>query len=92
MGGSCKAGTEARVAGRWRDGQRHFEAALAAHERLGARPWQALTAQAYAGLLRGRDGRGDQARAAGLDATAQAAAGRIGMDLPGWGRPTLGPR
>jgi DNA-binding SARP family transcriptional activator/tetratricopeptide (TPR) repeat protein len=85
-------GILAATAGRWRDGQRHFQAALAAHERLGTRPWQALTAQAYAGLLRGRDGRGDQARAAGLDATAQATAGRIGMDLPGWGRPTLGPR
>jgi hypothetical protein len=85
-------GIPAATAGRWRDGQRHFQAALAAHERLGARPWQALTAQAYAGLLRGRDARGDQARADGLDATARAAAGRVGMDLPGWGRPTLGPR
>ena len=85
-------GILAATAGRWRDGQRHFQAALAAHERLGARPWQALTAQAYAGLLRGRDARGDQARADGLDATARAAAGRVGMDLPGWGRPTLGPR
>jgi DNA-binding SARP family transcriptional activator len=85
-------GILAATAGRWREGQRHFQAALAAHERLGARPWQALTAQAYAGLLRGRDARGDQARADSLDATARAAAGRIGMDLPGWGRPTLGPR
>ena len=39
-------GILAATAGRWREGQRHFQAALAAHERLGARPWQALTAQA----------------------------------------------
>jgi hypothetical protein len=43
-------------------------------------------------MLRGRDGPGDQARAAALDATAAAAAGRLGMELPGWGRPVLGPR
>jgi hypothetical protein len=85
-------GILAATAGRRREGQRHFQAALAAHERLGARPWQAPTAQAYAGLLRGRDAHGDQARADGLDATARATAGRVGMDLPGWGRPTLGPR
>ena len=85
-------GVLAAAAGRWEDAQDHFRAALAAHERLGARPWQALTAQAYAGMLRGRDAHGDQARAAALDATAGATAGRIGMDLPGWGRPILGPR
>jgi hypothetical protein len=85
-------GVLAATAGRWEDSRGHFRAALAAHERLGARPWQALTAQAYAGMLRGRDGPGDRARAAGLEATAQAAADRLGMELPGWGRPTLGPR
>jgi hypothetical protein len=82
----------AATAGRWEDSRDLFRAALATHERLGARPWQALTAQAYAGMLRGRDGSGDRVRAAGLDATASAAAGRLGMELPGWGRPTLGPR
>jgi hypothetical protein len=27
-----------------------------------------------------------------VDAAAAAAAGRLGMELPGWGRPVLGPR
>jgi hypothetical protein len=43
-------------------------------------------------MLRGRDRPGDQARAAAMDSTANALAGRLGMDLPGWGRPILGPR
>jgi DNA-binding SARP family transcriptional activator len=85
-------GILAATAGRWEDSRDHFRAAQAAHERLGARPWQALTAQAYAGMLRGRDGPGDRTRAAELDATAHAAADRLGMALPGWGRPALGPR
>jgi hypothetical protein len=80
------------VAGRWEDGLAHLRAAAAAHERLGARPWQALSAQAMAGLLRGRDGPGDPDRAAALDAEAAGTAGRLGMELPGWGRPELGPR
>jgi DNA-binding SARP family transcriptional activator len=85
-------GILAAVAGRWEDSLAHLQAAAAAHERLGARPWQALTAQALAGMLRGRDGPGDRARAAAMDAAAATAAGRLGMELPGWGRPTLGPR
>jgi DNA-binding SARP family transcriptional activator len=80
------------VAGRWEDGLAHLQAAAAAHERLGARPWQALTAQARAGALRGRDGPGDQSQAAAMDAAAATTAGRLGMELPGWGRPALGPR
>jgi DNA-binding SARP family transcriptional activator len=85
-------GILAATAGRWEDSLDHFQAAMAAHGRLGARPWQALTAQAYAGMLRGRDRPGDRARAADLDATAHAGAARMGMELPGWGRPVLGPR
>ncbi|HEX3213798.1 MAG TPA: hypothetical protein VH016_14610, partial [Actinomycetota bacterium] len=85
-------GILAATAGRWEDSHGHLQAAQAAHERLGARPWQALTAQALAGMLRGRDRPGDQARAAAMDSTANALAGRLGMDLPGWGRPILGPR
>jgi hypothetical protein len=83
-------GILAATAGRWEDSLGHLRAALAAHERLGARPWRALTIQAYAGMLRGRDGHGDRARAANLDATAHAGADRLGMALPGWGHP--GPR
>jgi DNA-binding SARP family transcriptional activator len=85
-------GILAATAGRWEDSLDHFRAALAAHDRLGARPWRALTAQAYAGMLRGRDRPGDRARAADLDATAHAGAASLGMELPGWGRPVLGPR
>jgi DNA-binding SARP family transcriptional activator len=85
-------GLLAATAGRWEDGLAHLQVALAAHERLGARPWQALSAQAVAGALRGRDQLGDQAAAAAMDATAHATAGRLGMELPGWGRPALGPR
>ena len=85
-------GILAATAGRWEDSLEYLQTAQAAHERLGARPWQALTAQALAGMLRGRDRPGDQARAAAMDATASALAGRLGMDLPGWGRPILGPR
>jgi DNA-binding SARP family transcriptional activator len=84
-------GILAATAGRWPASLDHFRVAVAAHERLGARPWQALTAQAYAGMLRGRDDPGDRARAAALDEAAAAAAGRLGMELPGWGRPVLGP-
>ena len=51
-----------------------------------------LTAQALAGTLRGRDGPGDRARAVAMDAAAATAAGRLGMEPPGWGRPSLGPR
>jgi hypothetical protein len=84
-------GILAATAGRWHDGIGHLRAALDAHERAGARPWQVLSAQAYAGVLRGRDGHGDQARAAAFDVSAGAAADRLGMALPGWGRPALGP-
>jgi hypothetical protein len=85
-------GILAATAGRWEDGLAHLRVAGAAHERLGARPWQALTAQAVAGALRGRDHPGDQSQASAMDATAHATAGRLGMELPGWGRPVLGPR
>jgi hypothetical protein len=43
-------------------------------------------------MLRGRGRPGDTERAAALDATGRAVAGRLGMALPGWGRPSLGPR
>ena len=85
-------GILAATAGRWELALGHLRTALAAHERLGARPWQALTAQAVAGTLRGRGQPGDEDTAAAMDATASASAGQLGMELPGWGRPVLGPR
>jgi hypothetical protein len=85
-------GMLAATAGRWDDSRRHFRVALAATWRLRARPWHALAARAYAGMLRGRGRPGDTERAAALDATGRAISGRLGMALPGWGRPSLGPR
>jgi DNA-binding SARP family transcriptional activator len=90
--GDHHLGMLAATVGRWSDAERHLLAAMAAHRRLGARPWLVLTRQAYAGMLRGRGGRGDPDRAEEFDAATRAVAGTIGMDLPGWGRATLGPR
>jgi DNA-binding SARP family transcriptional activator len=85
-------GMLAATAGNWRAAERHLRTAMVAHHALGARPWEALTQQAYAGMLRGRRGPGDLTRADRLDAGAHAAAAALGMELPGWGRPVLGPR
>jgi DNA-binding SARP family transcriptional activator len=89
--GDHHLGVLAATAGRWDDAERRLLAAMAAHRRLGARPWLALSRQAYAGMLRGRGRRGDQHRAEMVDAAADAVARRLGMELPGWGRSTLGP-
>jgi tetratricopeptide (TPR) repeat protein len=48
------------------DAAHHFEDALAANERMGARPWLAHTQHDYARMLLGRDGPGDHERARGL--------------------------
>jgi DNA-binding SARP family transcriptional activator len=90
--GDHHLGMLAATAGRWRDAERHLLAAMEQHRHLEARPWLARTRQAYAGMLRGRGGRGDLDRAEGFDAATRAIAGSIGMALPGWGRETLGPR
>jgi DNA-binding SARP family transcriptional activator/energy-coupling factor transporter ATP-binding protein EcfA2 len=90
--GDHHLGMLAATAGRWSDAERHLLAAMAAHRRLGARPWLVLTRQAYGGMLRGRGSRGDLDRAEVLDAATRTVAGTIGMELPGWGRAALGPR
>jgi DNA-binding SARP family transcriptional activator len=89
--GDHHLGVLAATAGRWDHAERRLLAAMVAHRRLGAKPWLALSRQAYAGMLRGRARRGDQHRAEVFDAATDAAAARLGMELPGWGRPTLGP-
>jgi DNA-binding SARP family transcriptional activator/tetratricopeptide (TPR) repeat protein len=89
--GDHHLGILAATAGRFDDAERHLLAALAAHRRLGAPPWVALTTQVYAGMLRGRGQPGDHHRADSLDATAREHAAALGMELPGWGRPVLGP-
>lgn len=47
----------------WSDAERHYEDALAMHERLGARPWLALTQRNYAQMLFRRNAAGDEAKA-----------------------------
>jgi hypothetical protein len=64
--------------GRVDEARAHFEQALAAHERLGARPWTLRTRYQLAGLELGGPGPREGARS-DLAAVA-AAAGRLGMD------------
>jgi hypothetical protein len=90
--GDHHLGMLAAIAGRWRDAERHLLAAMDQHRRLDARPWLARTRQAYAGMLRGRDGRDDRHRAEVFEAATRAIATPLGMELPGWGREALGPR
>jgi predicted ATPase len=57
----------------------HFEDALVANERMGARPWLAYTQHDYAQLLRSRDGPGDRGRAENLLAAARVMYSELGM-------------
>jgi tetratricopeptide (TPR) repeat protein len=68
-------GLLATVLARWNDAERHFERALAANERMGFRPWVARTQEDFARMLRAR---GDDARAAALEATALATYEELG--------------
>src|SRR5262249_26682849 len=61
---SC--GALAAILERWEEAERHFTAALAMNERLGARPWIVYTRRAYAEMLLDRDTPGDRERAAAL--------------------------
>lgn len=65
---------------RWGDAARHFEDALAANERMGARPWLAHTQHDYARMLHARDGRGDRERAQELLDRALGTYRELGMD------------
>jgi hypothetical protein len=60
-------GMLARALGRFDEAERHFEVALAADTRMGARPWVAETQLAYAALLLERGGSEDRRRAEALD-------------------------
>ena len=64
---------------RWEDAERHFEAALAMNERMGARPWLAHTQHDYAGMLLARDGPGDTERAGDLLRVSLATCRELGM-------------
>jgi AAA ATPase domain len=63
----------------WSEAERHFEDALRANSRMGARPWVARTCVDWAEALLGRDGPGDPERAAELLATAGELARELGM-------------
>jgi tetratricopeptide (TPR) repeat protein len=72
-------GALATLLGRQEEAQRQFDAALAANERMGARPWLARTQYEYARMLRARDAPGDRARAVELLGTALETARALGM-------------
>lgn len=68
--------------GRVEDAARHYEAALAANERAGARPWVAHTQEDYARLLLSRGDGGDQQHARALLDRAIGTYRELGMDGP----------
>ncbi|MFO7571621.1 MAG: adenylate/guanylate cyclase domain-containing protein [Gaiellaceae bacterium] len=74
-------GRLAATAGLLDEAEAHFEAALAACERMGARAMAARTRWWYAEMLRARAGSGDAARASELESVARAEAGAMGLAL-----------
>ncbi len=64
---------------RWEEAERHFQETLAAHARIGARPWVAHAQQDYARMLLARAGAGDRERALALVDEALATAQALGM-------------
>jgi tetratricopeptide (TPR) repeat protein len=65
----------------WDVAESHFADALAMHERMGARPWEARTQLAYGEMLLARRRRGDKARARELLASAVVTADALGMPV-----------
>jgi len=72
-------GLLATVTARWELAADHFEAALTAHDRLGARPWLARTRYEHARMLLARGQATDRNRALGLLDRARATADTLGM-------------
>ena len=72
-------GILAATAARWADAERHFQAALEANERIGARPWLAHTREDYARMLAARGNRGDRERGRELAAGALEGYRHLGM-------------
>jgi hypothetical protein len=77
--GSLYLGLLATTGSRWAEACGHFEAAIGAHERLGARPLLARTRYEYARMLLRRGRAADRGRALELLEQASAAASAIGM-------------
>jgi DNA-binding SARP family transcriptional activator len=71
---------------RWDDAELHFEAAIAANERMGLRPWLAHARHDYARMLLARGGSDDRARADRLLGQALASYRELGM-MPPAGEP-----
>ena len=74
-------GRLAATAGLGDEAQRHFDAALAACDRTGARAMAARTRWWYAEMLRTRGGEGDDQRADELGAAARSEAEKLGLAL-----------
>jgi DNA-binding winged helix-turn-helix (wHTH) protein/tetratricopeptide (TPR) repeat protein len=72
-------GMLARALARFDEAERHFEVALAADARMGARPWMAETQLEYAALLLDGGSREDRRRAEALLDRACATASELGM-------------
>ena len=72
-------GLLATVTSRWAEAGDHFEAAIAANDRLGGGPFLARTRYEYARMLLARDQAGDRRRADELLDQALAAAGAMGL-------------
>jgi hypothetical protein len=74
-------GRLAATAGHLDEAEAHFEAGLAAAERIGARPLAARTRAWYAEMLRARGGSGDEERADAFERAAREDAERLGLEL-----------
>jgi predicted ATPase len=82
-------GLLATVRSRWTEAAGHFEAAITAHDRLGAGPLLARTRYAYARMLLARGQAIDRSRALGLLDRALATADTLGMAAMAEGIRTL---
>ena len=65
---------------RWSEAELHYEDALAADARMGARPWLAHAERDYARMLHARNGRGDRERTQVLLDEARKTYRELGMD------------
>jgi DNA-binding XRE family transcriptional regulator len=72
-------GVLATAAGRYTEAGAHLEAALTRHRAMGARPWTALTEEAYGRALSLRGQPGDSERAAALTESAMRTATELGL-------------
>jgi hypothetical protein len=72
-------GIPAVTTGRFGEADRHLRRAVAAHQRLGARPWVALSQHALAGVLRRRGRPGDHGEADAAATAASQAAAALGV-------------